>query len=184
MIQRVQTENGNQLITGYHTQEFWEDSRPLTSPIKCVSPTAWLGVGYYFWTEIEFARYWGEDSKKKKTGYYDIYWAHIEEENLLNACFSEDGYLLFRDSIDEVIQHFKNNGLKVSLDEVSRYLADNYWPSMGVTGIIYDDLPQKALSPGRTYSVIPPLFYRKRIQIVVFNVENIVNFGLEAARQQ
>jgi hypothetical protein len=184
MIQRVPTKNGNQLIIGYHTQEFWEDHQPLTAPIKCISPTAWLGIGYYFWTDLEFAHYWGQDSKKKRTGYYDVYWAHIEEENLLNACFSEEGYSLFKESIDEVIQHFRNHGLSITLDEVSRYLADNYWPNMGVTGIIYDDLPQKVASPGRTYSVIPPLYYKKRIQIVVFSVKNIVNFGLEVEHQQ
>jgi hypothetical protein len=183
MIQRIERKNNSQLIIGYHTQEFREDQQPLTRPIMCVSSSAWLGVGYYFWTDIEFAHYWGQDSKKRRTGFYDIYWAHIEEENLLNACFSEDGYFLFKDSIDAVIKHFNDNNLEVSLDEVSRYLADNYWPQMGVSGIVYDDLPQKVTSPGRTYSVIPPLYYKKRIQIVVFNIKNITNFGLELEHQ-
>lgn len=183
MVERV-TNGGRQFIIGYHTQEFRSYQQPLTQPVMCVSSNAWLGIGYYFWTDIEFAHYWGQDSKKRRTGFYDIYWAHIEEDNLINACFSEEGYFLLKDSIDAVITHFQMNNMEVTLEEVTRYLADNYWTQMGVTGIIYDDLPQKVNMHGRTYSVIPPLYYKKRIQIVVFNVKNITKFGLELESQQ
>lgn len=177
MIQRV-IKGENSYIVGYHTQEFRSMDDPLTGPIKCTTNEAWLGFGYYFWTHIEFAHYWGQDSKTR-TGQYDIYKANINESNLLNATFSEDGYFFFKNTIDKVIESFKNKGLKVTLAAVQRYLVDEFWPQSGVDGIIYDDLPKKIETNGRTYSVIPPLFYKKRIQIVVFNVKKIINFEIE-----
>lgn len=181
MIKRVKR-NNKLYIVGYHTQEFREMDQPLTKPIKCRHHQAWLGFGYYFWTGLEFAHYWGVDSKNR-TGYYDIYRAEIEEEHLLDATFSEEGYFFFKESIEKVIESFEERGLKVTLGEVQRYLVDVFWPKHGVTGIIYDDLPQKVDFPGRTYSPIPPLYYKKRIQIVVFNSKNISSFELELEAQ-
>ena len=64
--------NDIEYIIGYHTQEHRPMDSPLENPIKCLGKNAWLGIGYYFWAEIEFAHYWGEDFKIK-TGAYDIY---------------------------------------------------------------------------------------------------------------
>jgi hypothetical protein len=176
MIERI-TRKEKKYVIGYHTQEFRVKDEALNRPMKCTSNSAWLGFGYYFWVHIEFAHYWGKDSKKR-TGQYDIYKAEIEEENLLNMSFSEEGYFFFVDAVEMVINHFKKNGLKISLVAVQRYLLDNFWPAQGITGIIYDDLPTKIDFPGRTYSPIPPLFYRKRLQIVVFDIKNIINFDI------
>ena len=74
-------------LVGYHTQEYRSNAHALEEPIKCKGKTAWLGIGYYFWTEVEFAHYWGEDFKKRATGYYDIYKANINVENCLNTVF-------------------------------------------------------------------------------------------------
>ena len=114
-------------ILGYHTQEFRSAQQPLTSPIECRSHEAWLGFGYYFWTEEEFAHYWGKDSKTK-TGQYDIYTAYIGEDNLLNSSFNEEGYYFFKDSIEKAIAKFKKEGKRISLEAVHRFLVDEFWP--------------------------------------------------------
>ena len=83
---------GKNYTIGYHTQEYRSNAQPLEEPIKCKGRTAWLGIGYYFWTEIEFAHYWGQDFKKRATGYYDIYKANLNTENCINTVFDEKGY--------------------------------------------------------------------------------------------
>jgi len=55
--------DGKTFLIGYHSQK-WRMTGVLEKPIPCNASTAWLGIGYYFWTELEFARYWGEDKKK------------------------------------------------------------------------------------------------------------------------
>lgn len=181
MIERV-SRGDKSYIIGYHTQEFRSMEQALAVPIMCKTSDAWLGYGYYFWVHLEFAHYWGKD-RKKRTGQYDIYSAEIDEENMINACFDEQGYFFFKKSIEDAIEMFKSKGLKITLSEVQRYLVEKFWPTVGVTGIIYDDLPQKIQAPGRIYSVIPPLYYKKRIQIAVFNVKNIVNFEIKLEAQ-
>ena len=48
-------------VKGYHAQEY----RPteLTKPIRCFDKSAWLGLGFYFWLEVIYAHYWGQDKK-------------------------------------------------------------------------------------------------------------------------
>jgi hypothetical protein len=171
--------NGVEYIVGYHTQEFREMSQPLVEPMKCVAKNAWLGIGFYFWTEIEFAHYWGIDSKIKNTGAYDIYIADIDTSRFVNTVFDEEGYFFFKNKVEETIGHFKKNGQNPSLEQVNRFLSDNIWRKVGVDGIIFDDKPT---NPGqnrnRVYSLIPELYYKKRIQMVVFNMKNISNFAL------
>ena len=53
------------------------------------------------------------------------------------------------------------------------------WPSLNIWGIIYDDKPSNPLKKrDRNYSQIPDLYYKKRIQVVSFKLENIHNFAL------
>jgi len=163
-------------IVGYHTQEFRPDCEPLSEPVKCLKKNAWIGIGYYFWTELDFAKYWGEDSKMNKSGYYDIYKADLDCENCINAVFDEEGYFFFKEKIEETINHFKTKGLDVTLEQINRFLADNIWEELGVEGIVYDDKPTNPRKSDRIYSEIPNLYYRKRIQIVLFSSQNIHNF--------
>jgi hypothetical protein len=171
MLQRV-VNNGIPCLIGFHAQEFRSEEQPLDNPLKCTSHEAWLGFGYYFWVDESNAHRWGKQSKRR-TGQYDIYQAAIEEMGILNTSFSETAYFFWKETIDKVIASFKQQGLLVSLVEVQRYLVDKYWPTAKITGIIYDDLPQ-----GGTHSEISPLFYKKRIQIVVFDLKKIVTFDL------
>lgn len=176
MIHRIITKD-IKYITGYHTQEY-RHTGTLENPIKGKPEEAWLGVGYYFWLEEDFAHYWGKDKKSHKTGYYDIYKADIEEGKILNATFNEKSYFKFRQMIEDTVQLFLKNHKKVTLLQVHRFLSDNFWTKLGITGIIFDDLPQNKDTKGRVYSYIEPLYYKKRIQLVVFDLPNIHNFAI------
>ena len=170
-------------VTGYHSQEY--RSAELTQPIKCFDKKAWLGVGYYFWIEVIYAHYWGEDKKSSgKTQSYDIYRAGLKIENCLNTVFNEEHYLFFKEMIKEAIMYFKNMREPVNLELVNRYLNDKVWTKHGIEGIIFDDKPTNPKNKTRIYSEIPDLYYDKRIQIVIFDMKNINNFELYLEDQQ
>lgn len=181
--------NDKEFIVGYHCQEFRVEGE-LEKPITCSQKNAWLGIGYYFWIDVKFAHFWGVDFKKENTGYYDIYEALLDTEKCLNATFDEKGYYFYKDCVEEAIIFFKTNNEKVTLDKVNRYLKDKYWNKMGITGIIYDDLPINPYrKPQRQYSEIEInqntfFYYQKRIQIVIFNIENIYHFNLLLEEQE
>ena len=188
-MQRINIDNKS-LIVGYHAQEF-RHTGVLELPIRCDISNAWLGSGYYFWTELEFAKYWGEDFKKK-TGSYDVYSTCIDVENCINTVFNEEQYFFFRNCIEKAISHFEKEGKEITLKRVHEFLSDKFWNKMGISGIIYDDLPfNPTQKPNRKYSVIEYkennntrfFYYRKRIQIVVFNLKNIRNFELHLEEQ-
>lgn len=182
MIQR-ENYKGKVCIVGYHTQEFREVGE-LSDPIICKGDDAWLGVGYYFWVEEEFSIYWGEDKKRGgKSGCYDVYKALLEEDRIINAVFSEEGYYYFRDSIEKAIRHLKSLGKDFSLEKVHRWLADEMWTQINIQGIMYDDIPKNPKYKNRVYSEIEPLYYKKRIQIVMFDLKNIHTFALHLEEQ-
>ena len=183
--------DGRNFIIGYHTQEFRHDGI-LTKPILCNIDNAWLGIGYYFWTDIEFARYWGEDFKMKKSGYYDIYTAYLDTDKCINAVFDEKQYFFLRRCIDKAIDRYEKTGTQITLKRVNEFLAENFWTKHGVSGIIYDDLPFNPSSkPDRKYSLIEYkeygntrfFYYKKRIQIAMFSLNNIKNFNLHLEEQ-
>ena len=188
-MERIQIDD-KKFIVGYHTQEHRLGNK-LLKPLMCSELNSWLGNGYYFWVEEEFANYWGEDFKTKNTGAFDIYKANLNTENCINAVFSEEGYYFFRNQIDKVISRFKDLGIAINLKNVHDYLADEIWSKKNISGIIYDDLPKNPyFNKNRKYSVInhtegknEVFCYRKRIQIVVFNTENICNFELYKENQ-
>ncbi len=179
-MERV-TQNGKTFLVGYHTQE-WRASMVLEQPIPCTASNAWLGIGYYFWTDLEFAHYWGKDCKLR-TGAYDIYRASLDVEKCINAVFDEEGYFFFRRKVESTIRYFSENDQEVTLQKVHRFLADNVWRKLGVTGIIYDDLPSNPRNKDRIYSEIPNLYYKKRIQVVLFETKNIHNFSITLQEQ-
>ncbi len=176
--------NGSEFLVVYHTQEYRENNS-LKEPIKCVMDNAWLGHGYYFWTDLEFAKYWGEDFKLHKNGFYTIYIAHVDTSSCLNAVFDEQHYFFFRNCIEKAVNHFKDNGIEITLKQVHEFLLDRFWKELGITGILYDDLPFNPKNrPNRKYSVIEyhennrmkHFYYKKRIQLVMFDLKNIHRF--------
>ena len=89
-------------IKGYHVQEY----RPteLKQPLKCVDRDAWLGFGFYFWLEVLFAHYWGQDKKSSgKSKSYDVYCADLDIKGCLNTVFNEEHYWFFLKKIEDTI---------------------------------------------------------------------------------
>jgi len=174
------TVNNKEYLVGYHTQEFRQQP-VLDEPILCDLRNAWLGSGYYFWTDVEFAKYWGEDFKTRNTGYYDVYSAEIDIGKCLNTVFNEKHYFFFLRCIEKAINHFQQKEEKVTLKEVHEFLEYNFWKKLDVTGVLYDDLPSNPKNkPNRKYSVVEYeeygkkfLYYKKRIQVVVFSLDEI-----------
>jgi len=170
-------------VTGYHSQEY----RPaeLTKPIKCIAKDAWLGPGFYFWVEEIYAQYWGQDKKiYGKSKSFDIYSANLNIENSLNTVFNEEHFWFFVNKIDEAIQYFKNKRMRFDLEKINKYLTENVWSKLGIEGIIFDDKPTNPKNKSRVYSEIPDLYYKKRIQVVIFDMKNIDNFELFLEDQQ
>ncbi len=160
-------------IIAYHTQE--ERGKELDEPIDCYRDDAWLGIGSYYWVDLEFAHYWGHDSKTN-TGHYCIYKSEVNEEGILNATFSEEEYLFFLRSIEKARKKLTISRKDVTLKNVHQFLSDEVWSSCNLKGIIFDDLPVNPKKGGRVYSDILPLYYKKRIQMVVFDKNNIKTF--------
>ncbi|OEJ98628.1 hypothetical protein A8C32_05365 [Flavivirga aquatica] len=166
---------------GYHTQEYRPDEQPLENPIKCLAKNAWLGIGYYFWTDIQFAHYWGEDFKKnyrKYPGYYTIYEAEINTDNFIDTVFDEGGYDFFKENIEKAFLVLKKQRKPITLETVNRFLSDEVYSKLAINGIIYDDKPMNKKDRTRIYSDIPDLYYVKRIQMVCFDLKIIDNFAL------
>ena len=69
------------------------------------------------------------------------------------------------------------------MEQVHRFLSDNVWNDIGVEGIIYDDKPTNPQRSDRVYSEIPDLYFKKRIQIVIFNLKNVRNFVIYLEEQ-
>lgn len=182
---------GKEYLVGYHSQENRKNSE-LIEPIECNASDAWLGTGYYFWVEEEFAKYYGEDYKTNKgKNTFDIYKANLQTANFLNTTFIENDYFLFKEIIEESIKKLQSADKSVTLLRVYEYLSDEYWRKLNISGIIYDDLPNNGKNKTRIQSPIKYeenssriFYYKKRIQIVVFELKDICNFTLYLKNQK
>ena len=96
----------------------------------------------------------------------------------LNTVFSEEHYCFFLKKIEDTISYYQSKRKPVTLGEINRFLADHVWTKLGVEGIIYDDKPTNPKNKKRIYSEIPNLYYKKRIQMVLFDMKDINNFEL------
>lgn len=154
----------------YHTQE--NRGSILKSPIACIRDDAWLGAGYYFWIEERDSLKWGEDFKKS-TGSFHVYKAEIDTENVLDTVFNEKHYNFWISSIEKAIKVLgPKSKRKLTLKDLNDYFKDKAkWN--GVSGILFQDIPAS-----ETSSQILGFYYRKRIQLVVYNTEIINSFAL------
>jgi hypothetical protein len=156
----------------YHTQE--DRGEILNAPIKCISDKAWLGDGYYFWESIEDAHWWGVKSKCAQ-GYYMIYVSNINTENVLNTVFEEDDYKWWLKLIERTAKKFiKKTGIKPTLKDINNFFRErNVFED--IDGIIFQDLPMN-----KNFLLINDDFwYKKRIQIAIYNERIIENFQLK-----
>lgn len=152
----------------YHTQEY--RGGYLTSPIKCVREDAWLGEGYYYWRDIEDAIHWGNKSKAR-TGRFVIYESKINCENVLDTVFNEEVYTFWMRQIEKVAKNIiKKTNIKPSLKEINEYFKERaQWKE--VDGILFQDIPLN-----ENLISVKLFYYRKRIQLAVYNIGIIDNF--------
>ena len=153
----------------FHTQE--KRSEVLISPIVCVNPEAWLGDAFYFWYSEHDAYHWGNVAKRK-TGYFEVYQAEIDCEDVLDTVFNEAHYTFWLKNIEKAKIKFAKAGInEVSLSILNNYFKErNIWTQF--RGIMFQDISTKR-------SGIKDFHYIKRIQLGVFDVNIIANFELK-----
>ncbi len=171
-------------MDAYHTQEYRCNEPVLTEPCKCKSANAWLGVGYYFWTELEFAHYWGADFKTRATGSYDIYKCKIDISDCVDTAFDYEGYKFYVKEVEKAINYFEKQNKRYDLDRINRFLSEEVWKPLGIKGIIYEDMPTNSYRKNRVYSNIDYMeysrnkifYYIKRVQIALFELSPMNQF--------
>jgi hypothetical protein len=152
----------------YHTQEARQER--IKEPINCTKGNAWMGVAWYFWYTEDDAVFWGIASKRN-TGYYDVYKANIDCENVLDTVFNEQHYLFWVKQIKKVEALFLKSGETLGLKQLNDYfIQKGIWSKFG--GIMFQDISNNPNS-----WIIHGFQYRKRIQIAVYNKEIIDNFA-------
>jgi hypothetical protein len=159
----------------FHTQE--RRQRRLSSPIKCVRLDAWLGPAYYYWYDLQDAFDWGQSSKRG-TGYFEIYRSDIECNDVLDTVFNEDQYKFWMESIEKVAKTFlRKTGRKPATRYINEYFKDRgIWAS--VKGIMFQDIPAR-----NEYVMVIGFYYKKRIQLAVYDPGIILTFELNSVEQ-
>jgi hypothetical protein len=154
----------------FHTQ----DNRGLylLEPIICKRRNAWLGTGYYFWYEDNDAIIWGKEAKKDY-GSFVVYIATIDCKSILDTVFNEEHYLFWCKMIDKIADDIlKKTGRKADIKEVNDILNRNkVWKD--VKGIMYQDIPNNT-----ERNKVVTLLYRKRIQLVAFDINIVSTFAV------
>jgi hypothetical protein len=152
----------------FHTQE--TRLRRLTKPILCERKNAWLGIGFYFWDDVEDAIRWGNDSKKA-SGKFDVYESAIDCSNVLDTVFNEQQYHLWMRLIEKLGKHFlEKTGEKLTVSQLNERIQEKgVWRD--VTGILFQDLPTQ-----QDYLLVIKFYYRKRIQLVAFTETIVASF--------
>lgn len=150
--------------TMFHTQE--KRGSKLSSPIKCTRLDSWFGCAYYFWKNELDADKWGQNSKTR-TGFYDVYSAEIESDNILDTVFDEKQYTFFEHSIEKALRDFEN---KTHRKPDKKFLCNYimkvaHWDEQ-VDGILFADSPKTVIQVN----------YCKRIQLALYKIECMLSF--------
>jgi hypothetical protein len=142
----------------------------LSSPIFSKRKNAWLGKGYYFWSQIEDAHIWGKGSQNKN-GFYEIYISEIDETNILDTVFNKEHYEYWVEQIESFAKiFFEQTGYQPSVKDVCQYFnKSGIWSN--VDGVKFQDLPQN-----NKHLMVQNFYYRKRIQLAVYNKKIILSF--------
>jgi|AntRauTorckE6833_2_1112554.scaffolds.fasta_scaffold06443_3 hypothetical protein len=154
----------------FHTQE--KRRINLDNPIECIRADAWLGDGFYFWDDEQDAINWGHNSKRR-TEYFQIYVGNIDCENVLDTVFNEEHYRFWLKQVEKAAKHFlRKTGIKPSIKDINDYFQERaIWNE--VDGIMFQDLPKN-----EDFLLVRALYYKKRIQLVVYNLGIVSNFDL------
>lgn len=164
------------ILEAYHTQGR-RDNKPITFAKLATGTDQWLGDGFYFWQDYDFAAWWGQEKKCKKGKYpssYDIYKAKIEidEESFIDTVFNEEDYYQFVRKVEEFAKKYaKKFHRKPNLEEFNDFISDfGLWDDIEV--IRFQDVPAN-----NTLVEVNDFFYKKRIQLRVNKPERISNFA-------
>lgn len=155
----------------YHTQE--KRGRRLEKPLLAKRKNAWLGVAYYFWKEEVDAIHWGNKSKNS-TGYFEVYKANIDCSDVLDTVFNEEHYYFWLEQIEKAAKKIiKITNRKATIKEINSYFSEKARWRESITGIMFQDLPKSE------DLLVLDFYYRKRIQLAVFNLEIILTFAFD-----
>lgn len=151
----------------YHTQE--KRRMKLNAPIKCTRKDAWLGNGFYFWYSYEDSVLWGMKSKRN-TGRYEIYKGLVKNESILDTVFNEEQYNFWVRQIEKAaLVIFKMTSFPPKIKEINEYFSDHKI-FKEIKGILFQDLPMNETN------LVQGLYYKKRIQLVLFTLDNLLEF--------
>ena len=168
------------MIIAYHTNE--HRGNTLLKPVFAEGNSQWLGEGYYFWQDYEFSEEWGYNricKRNKKLAQFDIYQAELDidlsADNVIDTVFNEEDYRKFVENAEKFAhQHYEMFGEKPSLEDFNDFISDSgIWTD--IIAIRFQDLPTKG---NRTYLKIKRFYYKKRIQIALYDVTKIHTFVL------
>lgn len=157
------------MITVYHTSEH----RGTEYIIYAVGEDQWLGDGYYFWQDFEFAREWG--AIKKYTS-FDIYAIEVNlnfdtDEDVIDTVFNEIDYYKFVDKIEYFARlYFEKFNDRPTLQEFNNFIQD-YEIWKGVKAMRFQDLPA---NNKKDFLKVTGFYYKKRIQIVLFDMSLLI----------
>lgn len=157
----------------YHTQEFRPET--LSFPVIAEGFEQWLGDGFYFWQDYEFARWWG-DEKKCPNPYrqFSIFEATLNfaKEDFIDTVFNEQDYYNFVKVVEDFAKAYqKKFHKKATLEDFNDYISDyNVWENIKV--IRFQDIPKN-----NDLIEVNGFYYKKRIQIRVNEPEIIVKFA-------
>ena len=155
----------------YHSQEFRPDT--LKFPILAEGIEMWLGDGYYFWQDYQFATWWGESHKKNRYKTYSIFKTTLtfEDENFIDTVFKEDDYYYFIEKVEDFARKYQKKFHKrPTLEEFNDFIDDfNLWAEIDV--IRFQDVPEN-----NYFVEVDGYYYKKRIQIRVKNPKIVTNF--------
>lgn len=170
------------MIKVFHTNE--DRGNKIEYPIFATGNNQWLGDAYYFWQDYEFAEEWGNNrickSRKYRKGEltnFDIYEAFLDMEYdsnfVIDTVFNEYDYNKFVENIEKFsLQYEKRFRKKPTLEEFNDFTVEfGIWND--IKAIRFQDLPTKS---ERDYLKVKGFFYKKRIQIAVYDFNLIKQF--------
>jgi hypothetical protein len=118
------------------------------------------------------AIHWGNKSKRN-TGYYQVYSAHVDCDRVLDTVFNEEHYHFWLKMIEKAAKYIAElTNRKATIREVNQYFRDRTNWRNEVDGVMFQDLPSS------DDLLVRGLNYRKRIQVVAYNINIIHNFAL------
>lgn len=174
---------------------------PLGHPTYCKDIHSWLGLGYYFWEDINFADADGILRKKKlqeqnnnKDYEYEIYECKLnfDSDKILDLAFNEEDYNAWIEVIEVFLEETNNKIDKVDEGKLTTEKLNNFlikhkiYETFDVIGIRFDDRPLKAYPKNKLIYIGRNTFpYRKRIQLMFFdnNSEFLVENSFQLSTQ-